>query len=332
MWDSTRVYFFFGFVTALLLRPILKLISKRITWRGRSDEDANIYGLEHALLNLQLPVESMWMNMGYWKDTDDFAVACKNLLLYLLRESGILNEKRVDILDLGFGCGEQTTVVVEELAKHGVELGKYVGITINQKQFRFARARIEGGQIRDKKDRIFLFHGDAADPNSWAGEVKVATENKESGFGGVSRWTIALDTLYHFQPSRENIFSYLSRNRCSILAFDLLLSPQPLSVFQRVLLRIICFLGQIPRSNLLTPAQYKARLIAAGYSETDVRIIDISPHVFPGLECFIKEQGKRVREAGIEGGWSKFSAVGKMVGWWARTGVVSGCVVIAKKE
>jgi hypothetical protein len=28
---------------------------------------ANVYGLDHAVLNIQLPPQSMWMNMGYWE-------------------------------------------------------------------------------------------------------------------------------------------------------------------------------------------------------------------------------------------------------------------------
>lgn len=26
-----------------------------------------VYGLDHAMLNMQLPPQTMWMNMGYWE-------------------------------------------------------------------------------------------------------------------------------------------------------------------------------------------------------------------------------------------------------------------------
>lgn len=29
--------------------------------------DNNLYGLEHAILNIDIPPRSMWMNMGYWE-------------------------------------------------------------------------------------------------------------------------------------------------------------------------------------------------------------------------------------------------------------------------
>ena len=28
---------------------------------------AKLYGLDHAVLNIQLPPQSMWMNVGYWE-------------------------------------------------------------------------------------------------------------------------------------------------------------------------------------------------------------------------------------------------------------------------
>jgi hypothetical protein len=29
--------------------------------------ESRMYGLDHAVLNVQLPPETMWMNMGYWE-------------------------------------------------------------------------------------------------------------------------------------------------------------------------------------------------------------------------------------------------------------------------
>lgn len=36
---------------------------KRLLGGARND----VYGLDHAVLNVQLPPQSMWMNMGYWE-------------------------------------------------------------------------------------------------------------------------------------------------------------------------------------------------------------------------------------------------------------------------
>lgn len=29
--------------------------------------ETNVYGMDHAVLNMQLPPQTMWMNMGYWE-------------------------------------------------------------------------------------------------------------------------------------------------------------------------------------------------------------------------------------------------------------------------
>jgi hypothetical protein len=29
--------------------------------------ESKVYGLDHAVLNVQLPPPTMWMNMGFWK-------------------------------------------------------------------------------------------------------------------------------------------------------------------------------------------------------------------------------------------------------------------------
>lgn len=35
--------------------------------RALRKPQASVYGLDHAVLNIQLPPQSMWMNMGYWE-------------------------------------------------------------------------------------------------------------------------------------------------------------------------------------------------------------------------------------------------------------------------
>ena len=36
---------------------------KRLLGGARND----VYGLDHAVLNMRLPPQAMWMNMGYWE-------------------------------------------------------------------------------------------------------------------------------------------------------------------------------------------------------------------------------------------------------------------------
>lgn len=30
-------------------------------------DEKKLYGLDHAILNIEVPPRCMWMNMGYWK-------------------------------------------------------------------------------------------------------------------------------------------------------------------------------------------------------------------------------------------------------------------------
>lgn len=36
----------------------------------------SLYGLDHAVLNVVLPLQSMWMNMGYWEVSGAIEIFC----------------------------------------------------------------------------------------------------------------------------------------------------------------------------------------------------------------------------------------------------------------
>jgi hypothetical protein len=68
---STENYtpFLVGFISALVLGPLIKFLVGRVT----QDGDKRLYGLEHAILNVDdIPPKTMWMNMGYWEVGCDF--------------------------------------------------------------------------------------------------------------------------------------------------------------------------------------------------------------------------------------------------------------------
>ena len=60
-----------GCLTGLVLVPIFKYLWVRNTKTKAKDTqggtDSDIYGLEHATLNIEFPPKTMWMNMGYWE-------------------------------------------------------------------------------------------------------------------------------------------------------------------------------------------------------------------------------------------------------------------------
>ena len=53
-----------GCLTVFLLSPLLKYLKNLIA--GEEPTKKKIYALHHAVLNIDIPPKSMWMNMGYW--------------------------------------------------------------------------------------------------------------------------------------------------------------------------------------------------------------------------------------------------------------------------
>ena len=111
-----------------------------------------IYGLEHLALNWTWEggLKSMWMNMGYWKDTTSFPQASENLLVYLLQCAGIIDmdsqkKQSINFLDLGFGCGDQTLYITNQLPPN-VTVKSYIGITLSKVQYDLAKKRVLEGQ------------------------------------------------------------------------------------------------------------------------------------------------------------------------------------------
>lgn len=260
-----------------------------------------------------------------------------------------LADTRLTVIDLGFGCGDQTIYLAQlprktpqkqtrdSAAEENHLFDTYIGLTIASSQFAFASQRLYSDAELDRA-RVKLFCADAAKPVSWSEEIYEAVANTSTEKGSKNTasarfmrntWILALDTLYHFKPSREAIFRHaFGELDASIMAFDLFLSDTP-SLLDLILLRIVCLFAESPFSNFLTTAQYKNQLRTAGYDESNIEIRDISDHVFPGIASFIKRRDGQLKKIGMNIG--RYSVAGKMFGWWARSGIIRGCIVVARR-
>ncbi|KAL4782366.1 hypothetical protein BJX76DRAFT_292062 [Aspergillus varians] len=345
--------------------------------------ESSVYGLDHAILNIPIPPPSMWMNLGYWKDTSDFPTACAALLDQVLITAGLLNEngdptshspEKLRLLDVGIGCGDQSVRILGY--KRGGDgngngngnesplplFNSYVGITSLPIQAEFASQRISSKAESDSESKsepnqhARIFCADAANPPSWPPELRSSvtpfqdadanpgasgkgpTEAEKEKEIETENWLLALDTLYHFHPSRGPLLKYThSTLHASLMAFDLLLqspsssSSKQISLWTRLLLRLLCLLSGTPYSNFLTEEEYTALLVRSGYEAEKIVFRDISADVFPGIAGFIKRRGEVVKGYGLGGGsMGKFRGAGAVFGWWARTGVVKGVVVVAR--
>jgi hypothetical protein len=246
----------------------------------------------------------------------------------------------LSIIDVGFGCGDQCLYVKDILESQGQRkadkawkrhLQAYVGITLESGHFYIAKERLDLKQS-DANAMFNIYCADAARPTSWTPDIRnaisLACQTKE-GKGDHDNWLLALDTLIHFRPSRWPVIEHASRTLdASLMAFDLCLAEN-LSLSQRIILKLMAFFGQSPFTNWVTVQAYRERLVDAGYSPDMIEIRDISEHVFGPLAVFLKKREAELEQYGLSIGRFRYAA--KMFAWWCRTGVVRGCIIVARK-
>ncbi|KAJ5238601.1 hypothetical protein N7468_003220 [Penicillium chermesinum] len=323
-----------------------------------------MYGLDHAVLNIQLPPQTMWMNMGYWESTSDFPEACRSLLEQVIT-SGLLSVTErsgpVRVVDVGCGCGDQALYLTDlrrnppgdEASASGFEavpsnqtaqprtqeprlLDTYVGITLEPGQAALAQRRLQDkhgdllNSLNGPSARVFC--GDAADPTQWSAELQnfIAPLVDTAQSGNAETWLLALDTLYHFRPSRLPILKYAHDTlHASVMAFDLILADN-VSWRERVLLQLFCWLTGAPFGNLISQEKYLRMLMAAGYDPSRIEMRDLTRHVFSGLSAYLDRRVQEAAPFGLKMG--KFSAARMVFDWWARSGILRGVVVVARRS
>lgn len=266
----------------------------------------------------------------------------------------------IRVLDVGCGCGDQShhllglkrTISPEtEASATGLDtelvirhrsgeksqplLDSYLGITLEPAQAQFAQQRINEAQNDGDKSTTSttaeIFCADAADPSSWSGDLAASITDLTTTAADLNTttWLLALDTMYHFRPSRLPILHYAQNTlHASLMAFDLIIADG-VSWRERLLLRIICWITGSPYSNFLSQREYIELLVAAGYDRSRIEMRDISRHVFGGLAEFMGRRVEEARPFGIKLG--KYRAARVVFGWWARSGIVRGFVVVARR-
>lgn len=246
----------------------------------------------------------------------------------------------LSIIDLGFGCGDQCLYFKnvwdsqrqeQRDNRWGRLFKSYIGITLESAHFSIAQERL--GLNQSETNTAFnIYCADAAKPASWTSETRNAVTSACQNIGEKrdhENWLLGLDTLIHFQPSRWPVIEYANRELdASLMAFDLCIAEN-LSLCQRFILRLMSLLGQSPFANWVTIQEYRERLVAAGYSRDRIEIRDISEHVFSPLAGFMKRREIQLEQYGLSIGRFRYAA--KMFAWWGRTGVVRGCIIVAKK-
>lgn len=242
------------------------------------------------------------------------------------------SQRSLGVVDLGFGCGDQTWELARLARAAGWHDLHYVGLTLNDAQVRAASRKIhrslaEGSEW--KADAFRLFRADAARPETWSNRAREAVEGLAAE-PLTERWVMALDCLYHFNPSRKPIFDYASRKLdAHFMAFDLVLDESA-STRDRLALRAVGIMMGCPVGTFLTCEEYREQLVECGYDRNRIAIRDISEHVFPGVVKFIEDQERALSEYGISLGG--FKLAGRLFAWFGRSKVARAVIVVARAK
>ncbi|KAF6808834.1 hypothetical protein CSOJ01_07302 [Colletotrichum sojae] len=300
----------------------------------------DIYDADHWKLNVKVPFTTMWMNMGYWTDADgnpirDFEQACRNLLHEVLSDAGILRNdsstSKLSILDLGIGCGDQSWELARLASESSRDSFHYVGLTLNEMQFRMAAQKPYGKLKKagsDVHSSVGVFQADAARPEVWSRHVAAAVESLAAE--EADRWVFGLDSLYHFSPSRKPIMKFAATDfDASFMAFDLLLNDNA-SVKESIIVRLVGLAMKCPLGAFVTEAEYRRQLSEAGYDERYIQTRDVTDHVFSGLARHIDSQGEALKPYGIS--LAKYKVAWKMFAWFAKSRALKATIVVARRK
>lgn len=235
------------------LRELLGLLG--LLLRPGRDRAGDVYELLGSHNNLGR--RSLYVNLGYWAEAEDYDAACEDLARQLGHLAELGPGQRV--LDAGFGFADQDMLWVREL---GVD--EILGRNLSPTQLARARERVAAAGMAA---RIRLELGSA-----------LATGAPDAHFDRV----VALESAFHFR-SREAFFHEAFRvlRPGGVLALADLAAVEGRP--ERGLVeRLLGFLGrrlwQVPEENMVPATTYRAQLEGAGFHDVQVR--SIAEHVF----------------------------------------------------
>ncbi len=269
----------------------------------------------HDLAELQLnikpstgKIKSSWGNLGYWpssSQTSDtprapagYPQACGQLARELANMAKLDSSHRV--LDTGFGCGDQLILWIDEYKVQHLS-----GINLSLSQTQYAQNKVNKLQMNSEIS-CSLKIGDCSHENSW--------QEMDEKFDRI----LALDCIYHFK-NKQDYFSlcrqHLKKNG-ALVTSDLLLARSKMSLWQRLLLKSICYFSHIPFQNLKTQENYLKQLNHLGFTITQQK--DISENVFLPFGKWLKQyiqQLENSEKVDHKYSWLKYRGTARFLAW-----------------
>ncbi|SNB60719.1 Ubiquinone/menaquinone biosynthesis C-methylase UbiE [Rhodoblastus acidophilus] len=222
----------------------------------------------------------MYLNLGYWAEARTIDEACEAMVELVGKTAGIGSAD--DVVDVGFGFGEQDIYWTRRFAPRGI-----VGVNITPEQVQAARERVRAEGL---EDRIDLREGSAT-----------ATGLPDACCDVVT----AVECAFHFD-TREQFFAEAARvlrpGGRIVLADSIPMRAEPdpwRNPLRAALFSIARAALAVPRANVYPRDVYAAKLAAAGFE--DVRVESIRDHVFPGWSRALAEDAGLRRRLGPAG-------------------------------
>lgn len=201
------------------------------------------------------PSFPLWMNLGFWKEAETYADACRALADMVARRAEL--SPGDELLDAGCGFGEPARYWLETFRPKRI-----VGLNIDPAQCQIAHARAVSAGAGDRM--TFLLSSATRMPMPDASFDKV----------------IALESAFYFDTRDDFLreaFRVLRPGGRIVLA-DLL----PTATWQTTERnRRVRWYSMKPEENVYPLAEYLERMRAAGFDE--VRGESIRQYVFPGM-------------------------------------------------
>lgn len=277
---------------------------------------------EHKLnINVQThSIDTSWGNLGYWKGEGvTYPQACKQLAL-AVADIAQLSQAN-NILDTGFGCGDQLHI----WAAHK-NINTITGMNISNCQTLWAKQKIAEKPLF-KNTAIDITTADCCDPAAW------------KSFSRPFDRIIALDCIYHFND-KPQYFSLCRKHMTTeslLVVSDLLLTDKSLTPFQKVILKIICFLSHIPFNNFKTEHDYRSQLTN---EKLELCLLqDISADVFLPFGAWLKayipkvksSQALRKDASFFSLHWLKYKGTAMFLAWGYKKQIFRYCILRIQK-
>jgi SAM-dependent methyltransferase len=197
---------------------------------------------------LNAPSSTRWGNLGLWQGQASYPQAAEALARRLGEAATLAPDDRV--LDVACGEGESVRLWLDHF-----DVATVVAIEAMAGRARRAKQRFAA----EPRARIAL--GDATHLDKTDASTDVV---------------LCVDSAYHFR-SRQRFFAEARRvlvegGRLGLT--DLVLLRAPASIVERAWLVLLATAAGIPMSNLVSVADYQARLVAAGFGDVQLERLD----------------------------------------------------------